>query len=127
MSDLLALLQAARAELLLPSPGCTKAMIERIDAALAEPAAKPFIWFNPGEKPPNISTSYKGEDWIPLYANPAPASEDERDHIIAQHIFALRQLLDIWDAGMPDESARQDMVEAFDAVRAVVAPQEKAS
>lgn len=45
----------------------------------------------------------------------------ERDGLRAQlegmHLI-LRQLLDLWEAGMPDETARQDMVEAFAAVRA---------
>jgi hypothetical protein len=50
------------------------------------------------------------------------ARPDMKDRVIAQHVLALKQLLDIWDAGMPDETARDDMVEAFDAVRAVIAP-----
>jgi hypothetical protein len=41
--------------------------------------------------------------------------------MVGQMRLALRQLVEIWDYGMPDETARADMVEAFEAVRATLA------
>jgi len=71
----------------IPADNFTMATVQRlqslrrsIDTALAEKAPEPFIWFHPGKKPPNLSISYKGEGWIPLYAARPPASRsDARD------------------------------------------------
>jgi len=99
----------------------------------AKPVATPFIvkHYSADERPNIKGNGFDGlevgkdraeaEDfvsWVNAHIAAPPA--DARDRVIAQHVLALRQLLDIWDAGMPEETARPDMVEAFNAVRAAM-------
>lgn len=60
-------------------------------ARQSAPQQEPFLWFNPSERPPNLSTSNKGNGWIPLYAA-APAASD-----VARDALRYRWLRDIGD------------------------------
>src|SRR6266404_2932880 len=107
-TDLQELLREARDELdatlnVQASPDLRQ-LINRIDAALAEPAPEPPILTQEQERIKRWKETLREREPLRLPDVPPPASQlDARDHVIAQHILALRQLLDIWDAGMPDE------------------------